>query len=202
MPIQAIIFDIGGVLVRTMDRAPRIALAQRLGITAEALEELVFGGESGRKAQRGEITYEQQWAYVCQQLNWPLESWHALEAEFFGGDLLDTALVDYIRSLHLRYKTAIISNALSDLRATIARKWHFEDAFDVIVSSAEVGVMKPDARIFQAALQALDVPPDAAVFVDDFAHNVAGAQALGIHAIHFRSPQQAVGELEDLLARG
>jgi epoxide hydrolase-like predicted phosphatase len=198
--IQAIIFDIGGVLVRTMDRSPRTALAQRLGLTYETLGELVFGGESGNKAQRGEITYEQQWAYVCQQVNWPRENWRALETEFFAGDHLDQELVARIRAWHGRYKTGIISNALSDLRATIARKWHFEDAFDVIVTSAEVGVMKPDARIFQAALQALDVPPAAAIFVDDFAHNVAGAQAVGMQAIHFRSSQQVCDEIEQLLA--
>jgi glucose-1-phosphatase len=200
MTIQAIIFDIGGVLVRTMDRSPRTALAQRLGMTYETLGELFFGGEHGHRAQLGEITYEQQWAYVCQQVNWPVENWRALETEFFAGDALDDHLIDTIRGLHTRYKTAIISNALSNLRTTISSKWHFEDAFDVIITSAEVGVMKPDARIFQAALQALDVPPQAAIFLDDFAQNVAGAQAVGMHAIHFRDPQQAQQELEQLLA--
>jgi epoxide hydrolase-like predicted phosphatase len=201
MPIQAIIFDIGGVLVRTMDRAPRAALARRFGMTSEALEELVFGGESGRKAQRGEITYEQQWAYVCQQLDWPVKNWRVLEADFFAGDVLDGDLIEIIHGLHTRYKTGIISNAMSDLRTMIASKWHFEEAFDVIITSAEVGVMKPDVRIFQAALLALDVPPQATVFVDDFAHNVAGAQAVGMHAIHFRSREQVLAELETLLPK-
>jgi epoxide hydrolase-like predicted phosphatase len=200
MPIQAIIFDIGGVLVRTLDRTPRAALAQRLAMTPEALEELVFGGEHGHQAQRGEITYEQQWAYVCQQLHWPPEDWQSLEKEFFAGDVLDRELVGQIRAWRTRCKTGIISNALGNLRTVIASQWHFEDAFDVIISSAEVGVMKPDARIFQTALQALAVPPEAAIFVDDFAHNVAGAQALGMNAIHFRSPQQVCAEIERLLS--
>src|SRR3972149_3047177 len=112
MSIQAIYFDIGGVLVRTEDRAPRTRLAARLGITSETLEELVFLGESGHKAQRGEITAEQQWAFVCHQINWPQANWRDLEAEFFTGDRLDIELIDYIRSLHDRYKTGVISNAL------------------------------------------------------------------------------------------
>ncbi|MFZ6026146.1 MAG: HAD family hydrolase [Chloroflexota bacterium] len=199
MDIQALIFDIGGVLVRTVDRSPRTALARRLGMTYEALEELVFGGESGRRAQRGEISAQEQWAHVCRQLEWPLDRWLALQQEFFAGDRLDTELIDDIRTWRRRYKTGIISNALSDVRATIASQWHFEDAFDVIVTSAEVGVMKPDARIFQVALQALAVQPQQAVFIDDFPRNVEGAKVIGMQAIHFRNPGQVKDELRQLL---
>lgn len=199
MSIKAIYFDIGGVLVRTVNRASRNRLAVRLGMTAEALEELVFSGENGRKAQRGEITAEQQWAYVCQQINWPPMKWRDLEAKFFAGDRLDIELVGYIRSLHGRYKTGVISNALSDVRAAIDNKWHMADAFDAITISAEVGVMKPDARIFQIALQSLGLQPAEAVFVDDFLHNVEGARAVGMHAIQFRSPEQVRLDLEAML---
>jgi glucose-1-phosphatase len=199
MPIKAIYFDIGGVLVRTVDRAPRNLLAVRLGMKSEALEELVFLGESGHKAQRGEITAEQQWAYVCRQINWPLTKWRDLEAEFFTGDRLDIELVDYIRSLHVRYKTGVISNALSDVRAAMDNKWHMADAFDAITISAEVGVMKPDARIFHIALQSLGMQPAEAVFVDDFAHNVEGARAIGMQAIQFRNLEQIRQELDAFL---
>jgi len=199
--IQAIYFDIGGVLVRTEDKAPRTRLAARLGMTFEALEEIVFGGDSGRKAQRGEITAEEHWAYVCRQVNWPFDNWRALEAEFFAGDKLDEELVDYIRSLHRHYKTGVISNALGDVRTVILNTWHMSDAFDVLIISAEVGLMKPDVRIFQAALNALGVQPAEAVFVDDVARNVEGARAIGMHAIQFRNTAQVRAELGELLHR-
>lgn len=199
MSIKAIYFDIGGVLVRTEDRVPRTRLAARLEMTYDALEELVFGGDNGRKAQLGEITAEQQWAYVCQQVHWPLASWRELEAEFFAGDGLDCALLDTIRGLHGRYKTGVISNALTNVRAAVNDKWRMADAFDALIFSAEAGVMKPAARIYQLALQALDVQPAEAVFVDDFARNVTGARAVGMHAIQFRSPAQVYQELEAVL---
>ena len=202
MSITAIYFDIGGVLVRTMDRAPRAALARRLGVTYEALEELVFSGEQGRRAQRGEITAEEQWAYVCRALNYPLETWRTLQAEFFAGDGLDAELVAAIRGLHARYRTGIISNALSDVRDAVVNHWRIADAFDVMIFSCEVGAMKPDPRIFQSALQALNVRPDEAVFVDDFAPNVEGARAMGMHAIQFRSPQQLSEQLPTILTVG
>ncbi len=200
MTIQAIYFDIGGVLVRTEQRAPRAALAQRLGMTYETLDELVFGGAQGRRAQCGEVRAEDHWAFICQQLGWPLEDWLALQKEFFAGDRLDENLVNLARRLHRRYRTGIISNAFSDVRATLHQRWQMADAFDVLIFSAEVGVMKPDPVIYRAALQALRVQPEQALFIDDFAHNVEGARAVGMQAIHFRSPEQAQEELKQFLA--
>jgi len=200
MTIKAIIFDIGGVLIRTIDRAPRQALAEQLGMTAQALEELVFGGDSGRQAQLGKLDESAQWAYACQQVGWPLEQVAEFRAQFFGGDRFDTELLEYIRHLHQNYKTGIISNAMSETRALIEGPWKMGGLFDAIVLSGEVGVMKPDPRIYQAALQQLGVQAKQAVFIDDFPHNIDGARAVGMHGIHFGSPEQVITELAVLLA--
>jgi putative hydrolase of the HAD superfamily len=107
--------------------------------------------------------------------------------------------VDYIRGLRTRYKTGLISNTLSDVRPTIENHWRLADAFDAIILSAEVGLMKPDPRIFHAALKALNVQSAEAIFVDDFVQNVEGARAIGMVAVQFRSPEQIRLELEHLL---
>jgi putative hydrolase of the HAD superfamily len=75
-----------------------------------------------------------------------------------------------------------------------------EDAFEHMVISAEVGVMKPEARIYQIALEQAGVSPNEAVFVDDFYKNIEGCQAVGMHGIHFKNPEQAMNELQQLLA--
>lgn len=199
MKIQAILFDIGGVLVRTVDRAPRQALAERLGMSARALEELVFGGESGRRAQLGQVDEAEQWAYACRQVGWPLEQAAEFREQFFGGDRLDVELMGYIGKLHQVYKTGIISNAMNWTRGLIEGPWEMGALFDAIVLSGEVGVMKPDARIYQIALERLEVKAEQAVFIDDFQHNIDGARAVGMHGIHFRSPTQIVADLEALL---
>ena len=109
------------------------------------------------------------------------------------------ALIDYIRALRPRYKTALLSNAWDDLRGVLVDEWGIADAFDELVISAEVGLAKPDARVYLLTLERLGVAPAEAVFVDDFLHNVEGAQAVGIHAIHFQDSNQARTELEALL---
>ena len=199
MTIKAIIFDLGGVLLRTADFSPRDRLAARLGMNRYELEELIFGGESGDRAQRGEITVQEHWEHLQRQLNYSPQQFKALLDEFFAQDRLDDDLMDYVRRLHKTYQTVLLSNAWDDLRKVIAEKWHFEDAFDNIIISAEVKLVKPDEHIYRLALDRLGVDPEQAIFVDDMQRNVDGAKAVGLHGIRFFTPQQMCFDLEQLL---
>jgi epoxide hydrolase-like predicted phosphatase len=201
MAIQAVIFDFGGVLVRTEDRAPRQGLADSLGMTYDEVNELIFDSESARRATVGEITTQEHWETLRVALNLSAEEFPRVPKEFFGGDVLDEALLDYIRDLRPRYKTGLLSNAWDDLRGVVTDEWQIADAFDELIISAEVGVAKPDAGIYELTLERLDVAPPEAVFVDDFPHNIAGAQAVGLHAIHFQASDQVRAELDELLYR-
>jgi putative hydrolase of the HAD superfamily len=198
--IKAVLFDIGGVLVRTEDRTPRTAMARRYGMTYDELSTLVFGNEAGRQAQLGVVSGAEHWAYVCRTLGAPATAAEALRDEFFAGDALDQELLAYIRRLRPRYRTGLLSNALSDVRLATQEKWQIAADFEVQVFSAEVGLLKPDVRIFQLALEQFHLPPAEVVFVDDFTANVQGAQALGLTAVQFHNTAQVCAELDMLLA--
>ena len=75
------------------------------------------------------------------------------------------------------------------------QRFAFLEWFRGIVVSGMEGVIKPDPRIFRVLLDRYDVDPRTAVFVDDVEDNAAAAAALGIHGIHFRSPDQLRREL-------
>ena len=199
MVIQAVIWDLGGVLLRTEDYAPRRALAERFGMTLGEIEDFVFSGESGERAQRGEISVEQHWDFQGTKLGLSPVELQGFREQFWKGDRLDTDLVNYIRNLRGSYKTGMLSNAFSDLRRVVTEVWNFADAFDEMIISAEVGLVKPDPRIYRLALDRLGVAPEAAVFIDDFLRNIEGARAVKMNAIHFSNPQQARSELDNLL---
>lgn len=200
MTIHAIIFDLGGVLVRTEDRTPRTRLAERYGMTYPELDELVFNHETADLAATGQIPVAQHWENVVRLLNLPIEESAKIQEVFWGGDRLDTALVAYIRSLRPRYKTGLLSNAWDDLRQELETKYQILDAFDVVIISAEVGLVKPDPRIYRLAAERLGVAPAESVFIDDFPVNVEAARAAGLHAIRFQNTPQAIADLEALLA--
>ena len=196
--IKAIFFDLGGVIVRTEYQAPREHLAARLGMEYEDLVKLVFDSPSSIRASHGEISDVDHWTEVVKRLKRPASEMQAIRDEFFAGDIVDRELLSYLQTLRPHYYVGLISNAWPDLRDYITRQ-KFHDAFDHMVISGEVGVMKPDPKIFQIALEQAGVSPNEAVFIDDFYENIEGCRAVGMHGIHFRDPEQAMQELRDLL---
>jgi epoxide hydrolase-like predicted phosphatase len=198
MTIRAVFFDLGGVIVRTEYQAPREHLAERLNLSYEDINKVVFESESSHKASLGQISTDDHWAAVTRKLRRPASEARSIREEFFAGDVVDRGLLKFIRSLRPKFMTGVISNAWPDLRDYIVHN-KFDDAFDDLVISAEVGVMKPQPKIYQVALQHLKVGASEAAFVDDTSANVQGAHALGMHGILFRDPAQILAELKVLL---
>ena len=79
------------------------------------------------------------------------------------------------------------------------KRWDIDGLFDELVISAEVGLVKPDARVFQLALGRLDVQPHEAVFIDDMPVNVDAAGRLGMIGIQFVDTRQTLSELQSIL---
>jgi putative hydrolase of the HAD superfamily len=199
MTLRAVFIDLGGVIVRTEYQAPRQHLAERFGMDYESMTNLAFTGDSARKASTGLISEDDHWAGILRRLHLPESELRTVRDEFFAGDIIDLVLLDILRSSHSRFKVGLVSNAFSGLREWIVEK-KFADVFDAMIISAEVGVEKPDARIFQIALEKLGVAASESVFLDDFAENITAARALGMQTIHFTQPEQALEQLEKLLA--
>jgi 2-haloacid dehalogenase len=88
-----------------------------------------------------------------------------------------------------------ITNWSAETFPPFRKRFEFLSWFQAIVVSGNEGVMKPDARIFNVLFDRHAVVPSSAVFIDDVARNAAAAEALGIHGIHFRSPDQLRREL-------
>ena len=202
MIIRAVIFDFGGVIVRTEDHSPRLKWSERLSVTPEVLSATVFDSEAAAEATIGRVPAEAVWAHVAATLDLDAATLAQLRSEFFAGDRSDDALVAFLRGLRPAYKTGILSNAWSDGRQIIAGKFALGDAADDLVISAEVGLAKPDPRIYELATTRLGVRPEETVFVDDFVRNIDGARRFGMQAVHFRNREQAIAEVRSLLAGG
>ena len=201
MSIRAVLFDLGGVIVRTEYQAPRQHLAESLGMDYDDIDKIVFGGGTNGSAARatlGQISEDEHWLNVMKILKQPASENERIRAEFFAGDIIDRTLLDFLRSIRPKYKTGLISNAWSGLRNYILRE-KFDDAFEYMVISSEVGAAKPDPKIFQIALEQLQVRANEAVFVDDFMENIEACEKVGMKGIHFRDVESAMKQLKALL---
>ena len=199
MAIRAVIWDLGGVLLRTENTAPRQHLAERFGKNGREIEYLFYSGDSGDRCQLGEITYNEHVQNVARMFDLTLPEMDDFVQQFWGGDSFDFALVDYIRDLRRAYKSGLLSNAFSNLREWLDEDGKVDGAFDDMIISAEVGLVKPDPAIYHLSLAGLDVAPSEAIFIDDMQSNVDGARAVGMHAIRFVDPDQVRADLSRFL---
>ena len=136
-------------------------------------------------------------------------------AERFLADALARLRVNrpLLSRLSRRYRLGIVSNFYGNL-VTVCHNAEIRPFFSVIVDSARVGFEKPDARIFQSALDELKLAPADVVFVGDSGpRDMAGARAMGMRHVWLVGPEaagatpccaddrvlRALGELEELL---
>lgn len=182
---RAVIFDSGGVLFKTRDYEPRLRWDHRLGLEPGSVERVVHGIDAWRAAQTGQILLEAYWQEVASTLDLDLETTvTTLAHDFYSGDSLDAAIIDYIRSLRANdYQVAMLSNDHAQLLHPRLTQHGIIDLFDPLVVSSEIGVMKPDPAAFEAVLARLGRPGSETIFIDDMMVNVQGARHLGIRGI-------------------
>ncbi|HJR80418.1 MAG TPA: HAD family phosphatase [Anaerolineales bacterium] len=198
--IKAILIDIGGVLWHEKETPLHMNWAARCGLSPKEFDEIVFNSEWGAQALIGTITGEEMWENIGEELGLSPTERSQCEEEYWAG-LWDTEFFDYCHTLKSRYKFGIVSDAESTAREK-AKPWINEALFDVIVFSSEVGVCKPDPKIFQRALEQLGVAASESLFIDDRERNVNGAKALGIHAIHYKNRSQVLAAINEYVSLG
>jgi epoxide hydrolase-like predicted phosphatase len=195
MAIRAVVFDIGGVLEITpemdFDRRWEARLGLPVGEIGRRLADIWLGGSVGTVTER--MVHQA----VGDRLGLAADQVDALLADMWeqyvgvGND----ELIDYAGQLRPRYRTGVLSNSFVGAREREQDRYGFAELVDDIVYSHEVGMSKPDPRIYRLAARRLDVRPDEVVFVDDAEPNILGARAVGMHAIGFRDNAQVIAEL-------
>ena len=198
MKTSAIIFDFGGVLLRTRDHALRIKWEKKLGLKRWEFEEYIFNGPVGRKAQLGRASWQAVWDDAGQKFGLSAAEQAQAQQDFFGGDALDEDLATLIRQLKARYTIGLLSNTWFSDGGAMLQQFNIADAFHFTLTSAEAGLMKPDARIYQLALQRANAAPAQTLFIDDSERNIIAARKLGMQTIHFVDPKAVYLRLVEL----
>lgn len=197
--LKAIIFDVGGVLIRTQSRIRREQWAARLGMEYWDFENFVFSGESGLQAQLGQKSSDEHWRWLGNYFGLDETDLANMRRDFFADDAMNKPLVAYIKRLRRAgYRTGLLSNYNDEARSLWTTVYPFIQQFDTVIISAEVGLMKPDPRIYHLAVEQLGVKPKESLFIDDFIENVEAAQKIGLPAIHYTDPEAVQVQLAAL----
>lgn len=210
-PIEAVFFDFGGVFIDS----PFAVVEERLGdlgMDPVIALECVFGpydddtDHPWHRLERGEITFDVARGEIrtlsVDRLGSPLDPMD-LMARMAGGGGPRGWMVDGVRALRdAGLRTAVITNNAREFAPFWRPILPLDELFDHVIDSSEVGVRKPDTRIFELASERLDVEPGRAMFIDDYVGNVVGARVAGFEAICCGyTAETAQLALAELLAR-
>jgi len=178
-----LLLDCDGV-IRHWDQDAFAALADRAGCSIADLAAIAFDEGLLGSAMVGAITAE-AWGDEIGRRAASSHGGDAAEVSAgfarLGWTIDDTVLAIAARVRDAGHRVAILSNASTRLEADLAASG-IAEAVDVVLSSARLGVAKPDPAIYAAAASALGVDPGECLFIDDQTANVHAARAAGMLA--------------------
>jgi 2-haloacid dehalogenase len=196
MPEPVIIFDFGGVL---LEWDPRNLYRKLFDGDEQAMErfltEVDFYAwnakqDEGRPFVDGIAAACAEHPQYCELLRLYRERW----AESISGPIEGT-----VRILHTLkksgYRLVGLSNWSTETFPQMRGQYEFFNWLELILLSGEVGVNKPDPRIFEILMDRLGSPASSCLLIDDSVKNIVAAQRLGFQTIHFGSPEQLSLEL-------
>ena len=186
--IKAIIFDCFGVLTTDI----WLSYCESLPPTADVER----ARELNRAFDAGLITHTEFFDQVEEATGTRPPDVDVLKS---GEIIKNDELIKYIRELKKTYKLGVLSNISSDW---ITREFLTADEqalFDEIVLSYQVGLLKPNYRIYELVCEKLGVEPHEAIMVDDRADFVSAAKSTGLQGITYQNMARFKVELEELL---
>ena len=197
-----VVFDLGNVLVRWN---PRLLYEQLIPDAGELerffstviTHDWIRDQDAGRTFADGIALLTAQFPHYRNEIRAFWERWE----EMVPGPIEET--VEILAELRRRQIPLYALTNWSHETFPIARpRFPFFEWFAGIVVSGDVQLVKPDARIYRHLLDAHGLRAEDCVFIDDSPANVAGAEAVGIAALHFRSPERLRQDLIELKLLG
>jgi epoxide hydrolase-like predicted phosphatase len=190
--------DFGGVLTTDVFASFR-EFCEREGLDPDKVRKLFREDPDAlallRRLERGEVEEDEFGRQFGPMLG--VEETDGLVDRLFAGMEPDEAMNEAVRKARAGgVRTGLISNSWGHGRYDRST---FEEMFDGVVISGEVGLNKPEAEIFRLGAERIGVPAEECVFVDDLRENCEGAEAVGMTAVLHRGAEGSVPELERLL---
>jgi putative hydrolase of the HAD superfamily len=204
--IRAVISDFGGVLTNPLWEAfagwnERVGADP--GVLGMALQRAAEerGDHPLYELERGELSEAEFTAIVQAQLPGEIKL-EGFREVYFSHLHPNEPMIELMRELRERgLRMAMLTNNVREWEPLWRAKLPVDEIFEVVVDSAFVGMRKPEREIYELTLERLGgVRADECVFVDDVDVNCAMATELGMTAVHYRDPEQAIAEIERALS--
>ena len=199
MPGRVVVFDFGEVISFSPSGEDRAAMVAAAGVPAEDFW-AAYQADRDRLDQ-GLISTTEYWAGIGAACgaDWDLPMLQRLWAlDIRGWTTADPGVVGLIRELaDGGTRVALLSNAAADYGG-LFRFSPLGALFERVFVSGELLLLKPDPAIYRYAAEALSLPPEDLVFIDNREPNVRGAESIGITGHVYTDPARLRRFLESL----
>lgn len=185
-PVQAVLFDIGNVLLKFDFNRAAEAMARHSRLPAARIRAELDAWQP--KHETGEVTPEAFSAGVREAIGFE-GSEDEFRALFCGIFTPNEPMWEFARSLFGRVPVYLFSNISFWHETWIFQKYPEFSCFDGGFYSWRIGAMKPDAAFYRAALESLPFAPERIAYMDDMPLNVAGGQAAGFRCWQYHDDQ-------------
>ena len=197
--MDTIIFDLGNVLIKWDPRN----LYRKIFTSDVAMEHFlkeVCTPDWNEQQDAGRSLKDATQLLLDKHPDYEIEikAFYGRWTEMLGGSIEGTVKILRQFCDDERYRVYALTNWSTETFPIAIKQFDFLQWFEGILVSGEVKLKKPDPRIYQMMLDNYQIKAENAVFIDDSLRNVAGANALGIHGIHFKSPEQLMLDLKAL----
>jgi 2-haloacid dehalogenase len=197
--IDTVVFDLGNVLI---DWNPRYLFRKLYGEDVAKMEHFlkeVCSSEwnecqdAGRPWQEGVAEAIARHPDHAEMIRAYHERWE----EMLGEPILESvALLEELR--RSGFRVLALTNWSHETFPVALERFHFLHWFEGIVVSGQEKLIKPDPAIFRLLISRYRIEPSRAVFIDDNVRNVAGAEQVGMRALHFTSAEKLRRDLREL----
>ncbi|MBX9923365.1 MAG: HAD family phosphatase [Rhabdochlamydiaceae bacterium] len=192
---QAIVFDFGGVMTMEPNREAVVHfLCTSFNLSAEGFEQINQDKKKAVKLGKTDAEFWLQYAKdrkVCLPKDW-VQNFNTVMKDAIGVNPEMYELVSQLKGNGT--PVAMLSN-IDDRLARLIHDFGLYEPFDPCLLSCEIGLEKPDLKIYDVLLKKMNLPAKDIVFVDDRLENVEAAQKMGFDAILFNSQEQLQKEL-------
>jgi putative hydrolase of the HAD superfamily len=183
--IKAIIFDSHDTVIRN-------------GLNFVLKKGQVLKSATWKPFWRGKITEDEFWRRVAADEG-KNEAWIKRSMIiYYSKSIPFKGILTLVRKLKKKYKLGFLANAPKPWVDDAISRFNLDKIFDVLVSSGETGLLKPDKEIYLLTCQKLGVPTRECLYIDDDHVKLKAAQELGMKGILFKNIEQ----LEKRLKRG
>jgi len=195
--IKGIIFDVRGVIVFNIDPHVFEDISKTFGVSIKKAHQAL--PVPLEKLEKGEVSTEEFLKDYAKQLNKPIPDVKRLLTRSFEKNFaVDEKVIDLIKKLKSKgYVISALSNTHKD-DAEVYKINKVYDIFDHVVLSCEVGLVKPDPKIYELCAKKMGLSPEECVFIDDSSKNLPSAKELGMKIILFENVNQLNLELTKL----